>query len=184
MRRFFVIFITLLSVGFAVAQDNKQDAPKTLAPRTNDFSWARNPYRLDFVVKELDDAKVINTRTYSMLTQSSEDRGRSFGEVKAGSRVPVLTTGKDGQNTTTYMDVGVNINAQLYLMENSTLLLIARTEVSSLADAQTGANPIVRQMSANTTGEIVAGKSNQLAIVDDPISKHRFEIDVTPTKLR
>lgn len=184
MRRILVIFFTLLCVGVVAAQDNKQDSSKQSQPSRSDFSWARNPYRLDFVVKELDDAKIINTRTYSMLTQSSEDRGRSFGEVKAGSRVPVLTTGKDGQNTTQYMDVGVNINAQLYVLENSTLLLIARTEVSSLADTQTGANPIVRQMSANTTGEIVIGKSNQLAIVDDPISKHRFEVDVTPTKLR
>jgi hypothetical protein len=181
MRRILTIVLMLLAATAVIAQETKQESKP---PAHNDFEWARNPYRLDFVIKELDDAKVVNSRTYSMLTQSSEDRGRSFGEVKAGSRVPVVTTGKDGQNSTVYMDVGVNINAQLWVMTNSNLLLSSSIEVSSLADAQSGANPIVRQIRTNTTGEITAGKSNQLAIVDDPTSKHRFEIDVTPTKLR
>jgi hypothetical protein len=182
MRRILIVVITVLCVTAVVAQDNKPEPAKQQV--RSDFSWARSPYRLEFVVKELDDSKVINTRSYSMMMQSSEERGRSFGEVKAGSRVPVVTTSKEGQPSTVYMDVGVNINAQLWIMPDSNLLLSANTEVSSLADAQTGPNPIVRQMHTNTTGEVTVGKSNQLAIVDDPISKHRFEIDVTPTKLR
>src|SRR5689334_2114594 len=154
MRKVLIVILMLLSVTAVVAQDNKQQETAKPAVTRNDFSWARNPYRLDFVVKELEDNKVMNTRSYSMIMQSSEDRGRSFGEVKTGSRVPIVTTTKEGASTTQYMDVGISINAQLYALDNSILLLSCSTEVSSLADAQTGSNPIVRQMRTNTTGEV------------------------------
>lgn len=183
MRKIFVICFILVCTSAVLAQDSKQDIKPT-APARNDFGWARNPYRLDFVVKELDNTRVINSRSYSIITQSAEERGRSFGEFKAGSRVPIVTTTKEGAQTTQYMDVGVNMSAQLYILENSNLLMTFLAEISSLAETPAGQNPIVRQMRANTTGEIVAGRSNMIVSVDDPVSNHRFEIDVTPTKLR
>ncbi len=177
MRRFVLITLVPLLAAAALAQE-------TAKPARNDFSWARSPYRLDFAIKELDDGKVINSRSYSMVMQSAEERGRSYGSVKAGSKVPIVTTNKEGQPTTTYMDVGVEINSQLYVLENGNLLLGANTEISSLAGAQTMTNPILRAIHSNTTSEITAGKPAQIAIVDDPTSNHRFQIEVTATKLR
>jgi hypothetical protein len=142
------------------------------------------PYRLEFVIKELDDGKVVNTRAYSMIMQSAEERGRAFGALRAGSRVPITTTNKDGQNATSYMDVGVDITPHLFVLENGNLLLEAYCEISSLAAPQPTPNPIVRAIRVNTTGEITAGKTAQIASVDDPLSNHRFQIEVTATKLR
>jgi hypothetical protein len=177
--------LVLVVTTTALAQESKPES----RPARNDFNWARSPYRLDYIIKEMDDSKVVNTRTYSLVMQSAEERGRSIGEVKTGSRVPISTqTGKDGGSSIQYLDVGINIQAQLYLLENSSLLLTGNVEISTLASGTeaigAGGAPIIRQVRSNTTSEVTAGKANQIAALDDPISKHRFVIEVTPTKLR
>jgi hypothetical protein len=194
MRRFVVIALMLLAAA-AVAQEKPDNKPAENKPAArNDFAYARSPYRLDFTIKELEDGKVVNTRSYSMVIQSAEERNRSYGEVKTGSRVPVTTTeSKTGEKQFQYIDVGVSIMSRLYQMEAGNLLLDSNIEISSLAlpdkEAQPGLNyagaqPIIRQVRSNITGEITAGKPNQIASLDDPISRHRFQIEVTATKLR
>lgn len=192
MRKFAVFTLVVLLATLAIAQDNKQaDAKQDSKPARNDFTWARNPYRLDYTIKELEDGRVVNTRNYSINMLSSEERGRSFGEAKTGTRVPISTgVSKDGGTSIQYLDVGINISSQLYVTETSNLLLSGLVEISTLAapsdvagSSSVGA-PVIRQIRCNTTGEVVAGKANQIASLDDPISKHRFVIEVTPTKLR
>ncbi len=168
MRRF-VFAVVLLAAVVAAAQEK---------PR-NDFGWARLPYRLDYVVRELDDGKVVNSRSFSMSLMSSEERGRSFGELKAGSRVPVNVGDKGIQ----YADVGVNISSHLYVLQNGGLLLENYVDITSLATPESqGLNPIIRGIKANITAEIPAGKAAQIAMLDDPVSKRRFQIEVTATK--
>src|SRR5512132_434348 len=153
MRRFVILVLMVLLAMSVVAQDAKQESK----PARNDFNWARSPYRLDYTIKEMDDSKVVNSRTYSLAMQSAEERGRSLGEVKTGSRVPISTqTGKDGGSSIQYVDVGINIQAQLYLLENSNLLLSGNIEVSTLAtgpDASPagswGGAPVIRQIRSN-----------------------------------
>ena len=182
MRKYMIVILMLVLTSAVVAQETKQEAK----PARNDFAWARSPYRLDNTIKELDDAKLVNTRNYSLVMQSAEERGRSFGAAKTGTRVPVSTNAKDGSTSFQYVDIGINISSQLYVLENSGLLLTGLVEISTLATGDTGATgaPVIRQITCNTTGEVVAGKANQIASLDDPISKHRFVIEVTPTKLR
>ncbi len=195
MRRFVIIALMLLVAAAAVAQEKAEPKPAENKPAArNDFTWARAPYRLDYTVKELEDGKVINTRSYSLIVQSAEERGRSYGELKSGSRIPIATTEtKTGEKQFQYIDVGVNISSQLYQLESGNLLLGSSVEISSIAlpdkEAQPGLNypaaqPMIRQIRSNITGEITAGKPNQIASVDDPVSRHRFQIEVTATKLR
>ena len=172
MRRFLFVILTLLMAASAVGQETKS---------RNDFGWVRAPYRLDFAIKELEDSKVVNTRSYSMTLTSTEERGRSAGDVKAGSRVPVNVGDKGIQ----YVDIGVNLSAHLYLLESGGLLLENYIEISTLGTPEgQGTNPIIRQIRSNTTSEIAAGKVTQISTVDDPVSKRRFQFEVTATKLR
>lgn len=188
MRKCTIVVLMLLLATAVIAQDNKQENK----PTRNDFTWARSPYRLDYTIKELDDGKVVNSRSYSMVMQSAEERGRTMGELKTGTRVPIATgVPKEGPPQIQYIDVGINIQAQLYVLENSNLLLIGNVEISTLPtgpDSSPGGSfggaPVIRQIRTNTTSEVIAGKANQVASLDDPISKHRFQIEVTPTKLR
>jgi len=188
MRKYLFFVLALLVVSAGMAQEKKETAPEKPAAH-NDSAWARNPYRLDYTIKELDEGKVVNTRTYSLVLQSAEERGPSFGEVKTGTRVPISAGTKEGDSSIQYIDVGINISARLHVMaDNSGLLLTGNVEISTLATGpgSTGATgaPIIRQIRSNTTGEIVAGKANLIAALDDPISRHRFQIEVTPIKLR
>lgn len=174
MRRLLLITFTLLVAAAAVGQQNKPAA-------RNDFSWAHAPYRLDYVIREMDDGKVVNSRNYSMVMTSTDERGRGLGDMRAGSRIPVNVGDKGIQ----YVDVGVNINSRLYVLDSGALLLDNNTEISTLATPEgQGANPIIRQIRSSTTSEVIVGKASQIALLDDPVSKRRFQIEVTPTKLK
>jgi hypothetical protein len=173
MRKWLLFTFTLLVAAAAVSQEIK--------PPRNDFGWARAPYRLDFVIREMDDGKVVNSRNYSMIMTSTDERGRTMGDLRAGSRIPVNIGDKGIQ----YVDVGVNISSRLYVLESGALLLENSTEISTLATPEgQGANPIIRQIRSNTIGEVNVGKASQIALLDDPVSKRRFQIEVTATKLK
>ena len=65
------------------AQEDKakpeESTPKTAASRSS------SAYRLEFALSEIEDAKKINTRSYSMLAQA----GGVLSKLRIGLRVPV-----------------------------------------------------------------------------------------------
>ena len=183
MRKLAFVVMILVYAAALFAQETKPNKPN------NSFSWAQAPYRLDFVVKELNDGKTINSREYSMIVQAT-DRYGPLGKavVKSGDRVPVATGAKDGATQIQYIDVGANIDAQLFALDNG-LILNSSIEISAIApnEAQSSQNlpdPAIRQIRAEVQAEVFAGKSNQIALLDDTTSKHRFVVEVTPTKLK
>jgi hypothetical protein len=180
MRRVFAICLILLMGLAAVSQEKKEERPDALAQ----WDWGKAPYRLNFVIKELDDAKVVNTRVYSMILESSAQGGpQTSGEIKAGSRVPL-----NGEKGITYMDVGVNLWARLTVKQSMSLILAHNLEISSLATPDMARNdgpgPMVRSMRSSTTCEVPIGKPVVLNEFDDPISKHRFQLEVTVNKAK
>src|SRR5437016_674140 len=64
-------------------------------------------YRLDFVVKEVEGGKAVNSRTYTSMVAVG-----SNGSIRTGGRTPVPTgTGGGLTNTQyTFYDTGVNID--------------------------------------------------------------------------
>lgn len=64
-------------------------------------------YHLDFVVKELESGKVINTRSYTTTVAT----GAGTSVIRSGTKVPISTSG-DAQGSLTYLDVGVNIDCR------------------------------------------------------------------------
>ena len=180
MRKVLAICMILLVGLAAVAQEKKEERPDALAQ----WDWAKAPYRLSFVVKELDDNKVVNTRVYSMILDSSAQGGpQTSGEIRAGSRVPL-----NAEKGITYMDVGVNLWARLTVKQSGSLILAHNMEISSLAAPDMarsdGPGPLVRSMRSSTTCEVPIGKPVVLNEFDDPISKHHFQIEVTVNKAK
>lgn len=168
-----VVAVSILAVTCAaalLAQDKPQE-------RRAPWGWVGPTYQLDFTVKELDDEKVVNTRSYTMVLFSSDEQGRSDGDLRAVTKVPVQTAGKNGEMTTQYMDVGFRLSAHLYNTETG-LILLTNAEISGLAPVeggQPGANPIVRSVVMSSGGRIIPGKTKLLSSVDDVNSKHRFQ---------
>lgn len=161
-----------------IRQSLAQDSPKP----AETSEWG-HPYRLDFVVTEIEDGKKINSRQYSTNLNAGD-----WNEIKIGTRVPVEPKNGEFQ----YLDVGTNISCRLQDRKNLPWLandvsLNIRSEISNFAvpDPQgQGTRPIIRQMKIDASTVATIGKSMVVGSVDDPNSKRQFQLEVTVTKLK
>jgi hypothetical protein len=173
--------LTALTLGAGTKPAFAQDsAPSKPAPESSEPGHA---YRLDFTVNEIEDAKKINSRQYSMNLNAGDQ-----SEIKIGTRVPVEAKSGEYQ----YIDVGTNIWCRMRDRRDVTwlandVLLNVRSDISNFAiPDQQGQNmrPIVRQMKIDASTIAVIGKAMVVGIVDDPNSKRQFQLEVTVTKLK
>lgn len=189
MRRSFALPLCAMVLLAASAIAQEQKTTTTAGGIIGELKLAdQHVYRLDFVIKELDDTKLINSRSYSMVLPSSgvtpgSGQRSSHGRIKAGYKVPIAA-----EKGPIYLDAGVEITASLLETQSGGLFIQNNTEVTSVADG-TGitaaqAAPVLRSMSADALCEIIPGKALLLSSVDDPASRHRFQVEVTATKLK
>ena len=158
--------------------------PRTLAqdatsnPKSDNSEKALTAFRLDFVLSESEDGKRINARHYSMNLVPGYTPSN---EIKIGSRVPVEA--KPGEMQ--YIDVGTNIWSRM-TERGDAIQLEVRAELSNLVGPEEGrtAVPVVRQLKISASTVAVPGKPTVVGIVDDPNSKHQFQLEVTVTKLK
>jgi hypothetical protein len=136
-------------------------------------------YRVEFVVRELENGKRINARSYTMLAREVQHT-----RIRVGNRVP-YSTGPAGQFQ--YQEVGMNIDFTLSELENS-LLLVTTFETSGMAaPAQMGGgttNPVFRQVRFESNSELPPGKPTVISTLDDVSTNRRYEIEVTATKVK
>src|SRR5690242_21341507 len=104
------------------SSDTKPSAQETVASALKSF------YRLAFVVQELENDRIINSRSYLMIVR---DTGRS--SIRAGEKVPFSATSGPGTQWQ-QIDVGVNIDCRkLEVMDNKVSLDI-KAEISSVVE--------------------------------------------------
>ena len=130
-------------------------------------------FHLDFVVKELDDTKIVSARKYSMFTTTDEKlRG---GSIRTGNKVSF----NNGQN---FVDVGVNIDVQLAREVNGQLVLMLVADISSIpSDASLA---LVRQNKWVAAVTVPFGKATTLFSSDDQNSKRKMQLEVTATSVK
>ncbi len=160
-------FILAVCLALPVfAQDPVKDNPKF--------------YKLDFVVKELDDNKVISAKAYSTTVMADErNRGAS---IRTGNRVP-YNTGAGFQ----YADIGVNIDCHQARELGTQLMLTITAEISSVpSDSEPAPNrlPMVRQNKWNSSVLVPIGKPATVFSSDDLNSKRKMQLDVTATAVK
>jgi len=171
--------------GASLAQDTTKDSPKEppKAEKPAD-TGPLGAYKLDFVFRELQDGKTVNTRNYMMILEDS--RG-SWGEIKIGSRVPVVTG--NVPNAWQYLDIGTNINCRVgNKIQRPLVPLNCTVEVSSFSlpeqkSTAAGGNPVVNQIKSNVPAVVAEGKQTVITTIDDPSSTRRYEIALTATKV-
>lgn len=144
-------------------------------------------YHLDFVWGELEGAKRLNSRSYTMDVIEGQR-----GKLRVGTRVPVATGDKGIQ----YLDVGMNIDCEAKSKEDVVRLkedvvwLDLNVEASSFALDASGkatyasGNPIMQSIRTALTTSVAAGKPTVISTVDDPNSDRKFELAVTATRVR
>ncbi len=178
---------TVLAIALALAAiaagPARVCAQKADSPKAAEEEKAAYAYRLDFSLNEMDDAKKINTRQYSMHSRSGD-----WSEIRIGTKVPV----ESKQGEFQYLDVGMNIRCRLTdrsdmasLGENVSLKVSADLTNFVLPEQQQQTmHPAIRQMRMEASTVAVLGKPMVVGVVDDPNSKHQYQLEVTVTKLR
>jgi hypothetical protein len=134
-------------------------------------------YKLDFVVKEVEGAKVINSRAYSMTASTSTKNTRS--SIRTGSKVPL----QQGASMT-FLDVGVNIDCFTLKEEQNEITLNVSADISSiLQDTTTPAYPVVRQNRWQSDVIVPIKKSTVIFASDDYTTKRQMQIELTATPI-
>ncbi|HUS05863.1 MAG TPA: hypothetical protein VMZ52_06195 [Bryobacteraceae bacterium] len=141
-------------------------------------------YQLEFVVKEVEEGKVVNSRSYSMITSGDPNSGRS-SSMRTGNRVPVPSS--PGSTQFNYLDIGVNIDCAVLRDLDGELALNVVAEISSIAsktDASATAPPVLRQTKWNSNVVLPIRKATVLFGSDDPGTKRKMQLELTATPVK
>jgi hypothetical protein len=189
----FTIGVLLVIVPFAIAQEssvNSAAAQESASQQNVRQSPARETYRLEYTITEMEDGKKLNARSYSIMC---EDHGSpTRGVLKVGSRVPVVMAGSvhgDSPNAQfQYVDVGMNFDARLDTTASGDLTLQTDMDMSSIADSdrptQVNGNPVIRQLRVVSNNAITVGKPVVISTADDVASHRQFQIQVVATRVK
>jgi hypothetical protein len=188
-----VMMLLLLAAVSPAAKAQQSDTTSSEQPKVQQFGGPPNQvvhlaapsprhfYRLDFVLREMDDGKPLNQRTFTMSVSAdpADTRERTWWNLRAGTRLPVRDP-----NGTNYVDVGINLDLTAKDAD-SALQLEVTAEISSVAtEAASNTAPPIRQLKVK--GAVFAPLSKQTLVftAEDPASRHQFELQVTPVRAK
>jgi hypothetical protein len=135
-------------------------------------------YRLDFVVKENEGGKTINSRSYSMQVSTDPHAG-TYSAIRTGSRVPVPA--KDGGFS--YLDLGMNFDCRSAKVEADQISLNISVDVSSLAEPSS-TPPVIRSTKWGSMVTVPLRKPTIVFSSDDALSKRQMQLELTATLIR
>jgi hypothetical protein len=134
-------------------------------------------YKLSFLVTEKDAARTISERRYSLCVV---DQNR--GKIHAGLRLPYMPS----ENHLNMAAIGVIIECKVRGAEPN-VNLDCSVESSSVAAKQpaapAGYPPVLNTMQSNFSGVLPLGTPMVVTTLDDPITNHHLEFQVSVTKL-
>ena len=132
-------------------------------------------YKLEFVVKEVEGTKVLNSRAYSMVAGT----GNSKSEIRAGSRVR-YAVGQGPSSNYQVADVGVNIDAIHIEQVQNRLSFVLAAEINSLGeDPSSSAGPAIRSNRWNSEVIVPLNKPTVVVSSDTLDSKTKMQIELT-----
>jgi hypothetical protein len=130
--------------------------------------------RFDFVLKESENGKLVNSRNFQMIAATEE---QAMSSIRSGDKIPVPSVGQGG--TTIYIDVGVNLDVRRIHRNNDELTMEVSAEASS---ADPGTN-VIRQAKWNSTIQIPLRKPVVIFSSDGPTSKRQVQLEVAATPI-
>jgi hypothetical protein len=138
-------------------------------------------YKLDFVVKEVEGAKVLNARSYSVTV--SLDRSCS---IRTGGQVATQTAPMGTIPQFNYREVGVNIDCHHVREAANGLSLDVNADVSSVLQEPTApppSPPVTRQNRWSSTVIVPLKKPTVVFSSDDVASKRQMQLELTATPI-
>ena len=138
-------------------------------------------YKLNFVVKEVEGGKVLNTRNYA-VTASLE----GSCSIRTGGKVPFEVPSRAGlpPQFNTY-DVGVNIDCHHLRETQMGLSLDVNADMSSVLEEQKAAPaaPTIRQNKWRSTVIVPLKKPTVIFSSDDVNSRREMQLELTATPI-
>ena len=136
-------------------------------------------YKLDFVVKEVEGAKILNSRTYSVMV-STQNAPHFIYSVRAAGKVP-YSNGKEYQ----YLEVGVNIDCMGVREVQSGLSLEVHADISSVVpESTTNADrPVIRQNKWSSMVFVPIKRPTVIFSSDDLTGKGQMQLELTATPI-
>lgn len=146
-------------------------------------TWAQDTikfFRLDFVIKELDENKITSAKTYSTF-MSTDDRKRAT-QIRTSNKIAYASA----PNSFQFLDVGVNIDCTRLQELNGQLALELQAEVSSIPGGEIvpGTPPVIRQNRWNSTVLLPVGKPTTLFSSEDQYSKRKMQLELNVTAVK
>jgi hypothetical protein len=185
MKAFFKIILVLALAPAVFCQSPGKTTPDQ--PPKKDAAGPDSYYKLNFGIFEVEDAKRVNQREYSMIVKSNDFRPTS---VKASTRVPMATRDTKSQDTQIqYIDVGLEIRCSMLKELASKIAVTCDVSISNFvpeqsAEARNSVGPVLRATNANYAWAVLPpGKPTIFSTIDDVNSKKRIQIEVTATKV-
>jgi hypothetical protein len=139
-------------------------------------------FRLDFTVKELENGKVVNTRSYS--ASASTQKGDSCS-IRTGDKIPTQTSDKQF----TYLDVGTSIDCNTLRLIGDQLALHVSADISGMVldgvkpDNLVNGAPVIRQNRWNSSAIVPVGKPITLFSSDGTTTKRQTQLELTATPI-
>jgi len=134
-------------------------------------------YKLDYVVKEVEGGKTINSRAYSTMLGVSVPGGeRPQSQIRAGGRVAVTAQGSNFS----FYDVGVNLDSRDLKETQGEVTLFINADVSTL-EGTAGLPPVVRQNKWSGAAIVPLKKPTVVFSSDDVSSKRQLQLELTAT---
>jgi hypothetical protein len=170
LRNMTYAVLALFTLGICAAQTS-DTAPKEAEGRF---------FHLAVVVKEVDEGKVLSSRTYS-TTLSTLKTGNA--RVRTGSKIPV----SHGSGDFTYIDLGISFDCRFLGEIGNSLRLLVSADISSVAGNSTepspGPGPVIRQNKWDSEVLVPIGKPTTIYSSDDLTSKRKMQIELTATPI-
>ncbi len=160
------IAVFALAVAACLAQT---ETPKS-APEPPKF------YRLDFVVKEVEGAKVVNSRSYS--TSISTDA--PITSVRTVNKIAFSPSPNQFQ----HIDVGMAIDCRSPRELQGQLGMRVSADINSVASDSPANQPLTRNNKWDASVVVPLRKPTLLFSSDDLTSKRQMQLEVTATPIR
>jgi hypothetical protein len=140
-------------------------------------------YKLDFVVKEVEGNKVLNSRAYFMTVPA--DKTASGGSIRTSSRMPYQSSTQPNSGQWNFAEVGVNIDCGAVQEIDGDLSMRLTTEVTSPLLTEPGNGPpTIRQNRWMATVLVAPKKPTVVFSSDDPTTKRQMQVELTATPLK
>jgi hypothetical protein len=134
-------------------------------------------YRVHYKMDEIENAKTINSRSYTLMAQPGKN-----ASVRIGSRVP-YSTGKDIQ----YQDVGMSIDCTIH-QQASNLIVETTLIMNTVAGKETmpsgASNPVFGRVTLLDNTSATLGKPTFVGSIDDVASSRHYVVEVTVTEAK